>query len=195
MIEGEQYGQGAQGNPQDYGIRLNPMTGNNDVMRWWLDTEPSVQKFELVLRGFKQDFRTGEWVYQDGQEWLGETGVNKVIGSVMNFLDANAILSDLREDRIESEVYYFKKKLIKLLAMQEIEFKMDVNVYGSMVVKNCGSIVYFALRRANKFVTAKALSSNTNVVEQNILKSSNDGSPNQERKGSFLSFLPFNRRT
>ena len=41
--------------PRDYGVRLNPMTGNDAVMKWWLDTEPSIQKFELILRGFRID--------------------------------------------------------------------------------------------------------------------------------------------
>ena len=169
----------------EYDIPLEEAYKTQSVLREWLDSDKSIEKFEYILRGYKKNYDSQEWEYQENQEWMNDFGVNKVVGSIMGYLDTTLILSDLTDDEVRDLAYSFRIKMIKLLAMEYNKFNLDIQSYGSMVVNNCGSIVFFALKRARKFQTAKALQPNTQLIEQRIERKE----PPREKRG-FLSFLP-----
>jgi len=177
---------------QEYGIPVGMDSVQDGVLKHWLDPDSTIEKFEYVLSGHKKNFSTNEWVKMEGEQWLNSLGVNKVIGSIVNHLDKTVFLTDLSDEEINREAYAFRMKLIKMLAMNEIKFETDLDSYGSMIVNNCGSIVFHALKRARKFQTAKALTSSTQIhqVEQRVERSER---VNQEKRG-LLSFLSPQRR-
>jgi hypothetical protein len=148
------------------------MNPNDNVVKWQVDMEEILERFEHFLRGDELIEKDGNkiWVKSEDKKdrIVNEYGVNEIMNFISMYLNKNTILSDYSDDEINEIMFNFGKSFSDYLFRVYEKIELGPHHYD-MLVREVVDAIRSAYKRAKTGGERRSLREARSITQSETL--------------------------